>query len=109
MFGHQEITLRCNCNCGPIGLTKPLHNDGKFKLFYSIEAFIETKPLRTICKHRSVYTSPIQNKIVKLSGNSVQGTAIRRIKNKGPGYFSVLADEMQDISKESYVHYLQYL
>lgn len=107
LCGRQELALRSDCDSGPIGLNEPLHNDGNYRAFLRYRARSGDKDLK---KHlemqtpdsRSMYTSsPIQNEIIELCGKTIQKeNLIRRISNKGPGYFSVLADETQDISRD---------
>ncbi|XP_048340052.1 zinc finger MYM-type protein 1-like [Sphaerodactylus townsendi] len=116
LCGHQEIALRGDCEGGPLGLTEPLHNDGNFRALLQYRARFGDEALKSHLQtqtsdSRFMYTSPsIENEIVELCGNSVQESVIRRIKNKGPGYFSVLADETQDSSRQQQlslcVHYL---
>lgn len=106
LCGRQEIALRGDRESGPINLDEPLHNDGNFRALLRYRARSGDEALKQhlqtqTADSRSMYTSAtIQNEIIELCGKAVQESVVKRLKESGPGYFSVLADETQDISRK---------
>ncbi|XP_072391085.1 52 kDa repressor of the inhibitor of the protein kinase-like [Diabrotica undecimpunctata] len=101
--GRQKLPLRGNQDSGEIGIIDPLHNDGNFRALLRFRAQAGDEVLKnhliSQSNHsRAMYTSSvIQNEIIDLCGNAVQEQIINRVKQSG--FFAVLADETQDISR----------
>ncbi|XP_060879463.1 52 kDa repressor of the inhibitor of the protein kinase-like [Metopolophium dirhodum] len=96
-------TLRGKNETGKIGLTEPPYNDGNFRAILRFRArsgdhFLKEHILSQTSDSRSMFTSPtIQNEIIDLCGNFIQENVVNRIKYAG--FFTILADETQDISR----------
>ncbi|XP_042911134.1 zinc finger MYM-type protein 1-like [Parasteatoda tepidariorum] len=105
LCGRQELALRGSCDSGEIGKNDPAHNDGNFRALLRARSGDEVlkKHLLTQSIHsRAMYTSSqIQNEIIELSGKTIQDKLLERVKKAG--YFSVLADETQDISRREQI------
>jgi len=103
LCGRQQIALRGKNETGKIGLTEPPYNDGNFRAILRFRArsgdlFLKEHILSQTSDSRSMFTSPtIQNEIIDLCGNFIQENVVNRIKNAG--FFTILADETQDISR----------
>ncbi|CAG9840517.1 unnamed protein product [Diabrotica balteata] len=101
--GRQELPLRGNQDSGEIGIIDPLYNDGNFRALLRFRAQADDEVLKnhliSQSNHsRAMYTSSvIQNEIIDLCGNAIQEQIINRVKQSG--FFAVLADETQDISR----------
>jgi len=103
LCGRQPIALRGKNETGKINLTEPPYNDGNFRAILRFRArsgdiFLKEHILSQTSDSRSMFTSPtIQNEIIDLCGNFIQEKVVNRIKNAG--FFTILADETQDISR----------
>jgi hypothetical protein len=103
LCGRQQIALRGKNETGKIGLTEPPHNDGNFRAILRFRArsgdlLLKEHILSQTSDSRSMFTSSsIQNEIIDLCGNFIQENVVNRIKNAG--FFTILADETQDISR----------
>ncbi|XP_050063271.1 52 kDa repressor of the inhibitor of the protein kinase-like [Aphis gossypii] len=102
-FMSVMTALRGKNETGKIGLTEPSYNDGNFRAILRFRArsgdlFLKEHILSQTSDSRSMFTSPIiQNKIIDLCGIFIQENVVNRIKNAG--FFTILADETQDISR----------
>jgi hypothetical protein len=99
LCGKQNIALRGNNDSGKIYDENIETNDGNFKSllrFKSLADFILDKHLKNATSFVS-YTSPnVQNEIVTICGNLIQGNILKNIRYAK--YFSILVDETQDVS-----------
>lgn len=98
----ERYPLRGHNDSGVIGLEEPLHNDGNFRSILRFRAKtdeqLKTHLVAQKAKSRSTFTCPtIQNEKIKLCRNKIFEQVIIRIKNSG--YFAVLADDTQDVSR----------
>lgn len=101
--GRQEMSLRGKQDSGEIGIAEPARNDGNFRALLRFRARSGDEALKNHLLTQSIHTramytsSGIQNELIELCGNAIQEQLIKRVKQSG--FFAVLADETQDISR----------
>ncbi|KAL0858646.1 hypothetical protein ABMA27_012474 [Loxostege sticticalis] len=98
----QEIALRGSRDSGEIGIDDPEHNDGNFRALLRFRArsgdgALKNHLLTQNIHSRAMYTSSvIQNEVIEICGSAIPHV-LNRVKEAG--FFTVLADETQDISR----------
>ncbi|CAH1994285.1 unnamed protein product [Acanthoscelides obtectus] len=103
LCGRQAIALRGSHDSGEIGINEPEHNDGNFRALLRFRArsgdeALKNHLLTQNIHSRAMYTSSvIQNEVIELCGSAIQTQVLNRVKEAG--FFTILADETQDISR----------
>ncbi|CAH2014432.1 unnamed protein product [Acanthoscelides obtectus] len=103
LCGRQEIALRGSRDSGEIGINEPEHNDGNFRALLRFRArsgdeALKNHLLTQNIHSRAMYTSSvIQNEVIELCGSAIQTQVLNRVKEDV--FFTILADETQDISR----------
>ncbi|XP_057663125.1 52 kDa repressor of the inhibitor of the protein kinase-like [Diorhabda carinulata] len=96
--GRQELPLRGNQDSGEIGIIDPLNRALLRFRARSGDEVLKNHLLTQSTHTRAMYTSSvIQNEIIELCGSAIQEELIGRVKQSG--FFAVLADETQDVSR----------
>jgi len=97
--GRQEIPLRCHRDAGAFSLNETDCNDAVFKAAFRLRveaADKQTSDLFSKSPRNASYLSwRVQNQIISLMGDAIQKQIISDISQ----YFSILADEMNDVSQ----------
>lgn len=101
LCGRQGLALRGDHDSGDLQLDTPVQNDGNFRslLRYGIQSGnnLFLNHIKN-CGKNATYISPdIQNEIISVIGEYIQGQICSRIKRAK--YYTILADETTDISR----------